>query len=228
MSDNVFDTFGDDDDIFAEDEEEQQPEGEGQNRTFIIAVAVLGGLLVCALISFGVWALVLNKPQQATPPVTEIVATVTVEAPAAEADTTEPATETPAPTDTPEPATETPAPTDTPEPTATPLLGPTATPTLTDEEADAAESMAAAPGDTEAEDAEPTATQAPRRTPTPTRTPRATSTPRPGTGETATGYGASSSGELSQTGLGEWLLVGGAVLLVAIVVLARRLRASKP
>ena len=215
MSDNVFDTFGDDDDIFAEDEEEQQPEGEGQNRTFIIAVAVLGGLLVCALISFGVWALVLNKPQQATPPVTEIVATVTVEAPAAEADTTEPATETPAPTDT-------------PEPTATPLLGPTATPTLTDEEADAAESMAAAPGDTEAEDAEPTATQAPRRTPTPTRTPRATSTPRPGTGETATGYGASSSGELSQTGLGEWLLVGGAVLLVAIVVLARRLRASKP
>jgi len=215
MSDNVFDAFGGDD-IFAEDEEEeeQQPEGEGQNRTFIIAVAVLGGLLVCALISFGVWALVLNKPQQAAPPLTEIVATVTVEAMAAEADAVEPATETPVPEDT-------------PESTPTPLLGPTATPAPTDDEADA-ESMAAAPGDTEAEEAEPTATQVPRRTPTPTRTPRATSTPRPETGEAATGYDSSSTGELSQTGLGEWLLVGGAVLLVAVMVLARRLRTSKP
>ena len=73
MSDDVFDAIGGDD-TFVEDEEEQQPEGEGRNRTFIVAVAVLGGLLVCALISFGVWALVLNKPQQAEPPLTEIVA----------------------------------------------------------------------------------------------------------------------------------------------------------
>ncbi|MCD6286436.1 MAG: hypothetical protein J7M39_11050, partial [Anaerolineae bacterium] len=148
MSNDTFDTFGGDD-IFAEEEEEQQqPEGEGQNRTFIVAVAVLGGLLVFALISFGVWALVLNKPQQAVPPLTEIVATVTVEAMAAEADTPEPATDTPVPESTP-----------------TPLLGPTATPAPTDEKPDA-ESMAAAPGDTEAEsaDTEPTATQVPRRT----------------------------------------------------------------
>ena len=208
MSDDVFDAIGDDD-TFEDDEEEQQPEGEGGNRTFIVAVAVLGGLLVCALISFGVWALVLNKPQQAVPQLTEIVATVTEEGVAEEADA-------------PEPATEMPAPTDTPEPPATPLLGPTATPTPTDEEADA-ESMAAAPGDTEAE---PTATQVPRRTPTPTRTPRPTSTPRPETVEAATDNDSSASSELSQTGLGEWLLVGGAVLLVAVMVLARRLRAT--
>jgi len=212
MSNDTFDAFGGDD-IFAEEEEEQQqPEGEGQNRTFIVAVAVLGGLLLVALIAFGVWALVLNKPQQAVPPLTEIVATVTVEAMAAEADT-------------PEPATETPVPEDTPESTPTPLLGPTATPAPTDDEADA-ESMAAAPGDTEAEEAEPTATQVPRRTPTPTRTPRATSTPRPETGEAATGYDSSSTGELSQTGLGEWLLVGGAIMLVAVMILARRLRST--
>lgn len=209
MSDDVFDAFGDDD-IFAEDDE-QQPEGEGQNRTFIIAVAVLGGLLVCALISFGVWALVLNKPRSATPPPTEIVATVTVEAMAAETELSEPATETPAPTDT-------------PEPTATPLLGPTATATPADEDEDAAdESMAAAPEDAEAE---PTATQAPRRTATPTRTPRPTATPRSETGEAATDYGSTSTGELSQTGLGEWLMVGGAVLLVAVMVMARRLRTT--
>ena len=210
MSNDTFDTFGGDD-IFAEEEEEQQqPEGEGQNRTFIVAVAVLGGLLVFALISFGVWALVLNKPQQAVPPLTEIVATVTVEAMAAEADTPEPATDTPVPESTP-----------------TPLLGPTATPAPTDEKADA-ESMAAAPADTEAEsaDAEPTATQVPRRTPTPTKTPRSTSTPLPETGEAATDYGSSSSSQLSQTGLGEWLLVGGAILLVAVMVLARRLRST--
>ncbi len=213
MSNDTFDAFGGDD-IFADEEEEQQPEGDGQNRTFIVAVAVLGGLLVVALIAFGVWALVLNKPQQAVPPLAEIVATVTVEATAAKADT-------------PEVATEKPAPMDTPEPTPTPLLGPTATPTPADEDADA-ESMAAAPGDTEAEDAdaEPTATQVPRRTPTPTRTPRATPTPRPEAGEAATDYDSSPSGELSQTGLGEWLLIGGAVLLVAVMVLARRLRST--
>lgn len=203
MSDDVFDAIGGDD-TFVEDEEEQQPEGEGRNRTFIVAVAVMGGLLVCALISFGVWALVLNKPQQAEPPLTEIVATVTEETVVAEADA------------------EMPASTDTPEPTATPLLGPTATPTPTDEEADA-EALAAAPEDTEAE---PTATPVPRRTPTPTRTPRPTSTPRPEAVEAATDNGGSAASELSQTGLGEWLLVGGAVLLVAVMVLARRLRAT--
>lgn len=211
MSDDVFEAFGDDD-IFAEEEEPEQPEGEGQNRTFIIAVAVLGGLLVCALISFGVWALVLNRPRQVAPPPTEVVATATPEAVVEE-------------TDTPVP-TEMPSATDTPEPTATPLLGPTATPTAeADEEGEDGESMAQTPGDEDEEEAEPTATTAPRRTPTPTRTPRPTSTPRVEAENGGTGFGGT-NGELSQTGLGEWLLVGAAVLFVGVMFVARRLRTA--
>jgi hypothetical protein len=200
MSDDVFEAFGDDD-IFAEDEEElKEAEGEGSNRVFIIAVAVLGGLLVCALISFGVWALVINPRQQAQQQVSEAVPTAT-------------ATLEPTATEEVIVWTDTPEPTETPKPTATPLLGPTHT--ATPEEGGA---MAAA-----GEDAEPTATSAPRRTATPTRTPRPTATPIGGSGETS--YGAS-SGELSQTGLGEWLMVGGAVMLLAVVILARRLRSA--
>ncbi len=122
MSDDVFGTLGDDDIL---EEEEQKPKtaaGDGQNRTFIIAVAVLGGLLVCALLSFGVWALVLNRPQEAD---TRIGEALEAEAPAVAVDvkaTLEPLE----PTATFEP-TETPLPTDTPEPSPTPLLGPTAT-----------------------------------------------------------------------------------------------------
>lgn len=93
MSDDVFEAFGDDD-IFAEDEDLEQPEGEGQNRTFIIAVAVLGGLLLCALAAFGVWAFVLNGPREAAPAPTEVVVTPTVEVEEVVAET-----ETPAPTD---------------------------------------------------------------------------------------------------------------------------------
>ena len=203
MSDDVFEAFGDDD-IFSEDEEElKNAEGEGQNRTFIIAVAVLGGLLVCALISFGVWALVLNRPQEAQSRVGDIVASPTVEAVVE-------ATATPKPPA----ATDTPMPTDTPEPT--PLLGPTATPTA-DEEADPDTSaVAEAP-----EEVTPTATQAPRRRPTPTRTPRPTATTRASNPDTSLG---ASSGQLSETGLGEWILIGAAVILVAVIVTARRLR----
>ena len=66
MSDDLFESFGDEDLFADEDEEElsEEAEGEGQNRTFIIAVAVLGGLLICALAAFGVWAFVIN-PRQA-------------------------------------------------------------------------------------------------------------------------------------------------------------------
>jgi hypothetical protein len=210
MSDDVFETFGDDD-IFADEEETEEPEGEGQNRTFIIAVAVLGGLLVCALVAFGVWALFLNKPRQAAPPLTEVVATVTQEAVVEE-------------TDTPVP-TETPSPTDTPEPTATPLLGPTATATLEAGEEEGAMAQAPGEGGEGQEDVEPTATTAPRRTATPEPTARATSTPQSEVSNGGTGF-SQSTGELSQTGLGEWLLIGGAVLLVAVMFIARRLRAT--
>lgn len=205
MSDDVFEAFGGDD-IFEEDDELQEPEGGDQNRTFIIAVAVLGGLLVCALISFGVWALVLNRPQEVVPEPTEAAATATLEL-----------------TATVELATDTPAPTDTPEPTATPLLGPTATPDETGAMGqEAGEEMGEETGDATGEEAgeeTPAETVVARRSPTPTATPRSTPTPRV-SGGTSSGV----SGELSQTGLGEWMLVGGAVFLVAIMVLARRLR----
>lgn len=210
MSDDVFEAFGDDD-IFAEEDEQEQPEGEGQNRTFIIAVAVLGGLLVCSLIAFGVWALFLNRPRPAVPEPTEVVATATTEVVIEE-------------TDTPEP-TATEAATETPEPTPTPLLGPTATPTPEGGEEDG-ESMAETPGGGEGdEEAESTATTAPRRTATPTRTPRPTSTPRVEASNGAAGNGGSRD-ELSQTGLGEWLLIGAAALFVGIIVVTRRLRTA--
>ncbi len=213
MSDDVFEAFGDDD-IFTEDEEpQQQSEGGGQDRTFIIAVAILAGLLVLSLISFGVWALVLNRPQEAAPPPTEVVASPTVEVIVAED------------TPTPEP-TETPAPTETPEPTPTPLLGPTATPNGEEGEADPDTVTAVGAtegegenGDENEDEAEPT--QVVRRTPTPMPTPQATPTPR---GSDAGTDLSASSGQLSQTGLSEWLLIGLAMLLVAVMVAARRLR----
>lgn len=216
MSDDVFETLGDDDN-FAEDEQQSKTSaGDSQNRTFIIAVAVLGGLLVCALISFGVWALVLNRPQEAKSRIGEGTEASLVEV-------VEDATAMPeplAPTETPVP-TDTPAPTDTPEPSPTPLLGPTATPVPEEEEA-------VEEGDTEtssaiaAADVTPTATQVPRRTPTPTRTPAATATPR--TSDSQASLGTTSSDQLSETGLGEWLLIGAAVVLVAVMMTARKLR----
>ena len=210
MSDDIFEAFGDEDTYQEEEAEAQVDQVQGQNRVFIIAVAVLGGLLVCALISFGVWALVLNRPQQAAPPPTEVAASPTAEM-VVEATSTPAAPE----------ATNTPQPTDTPEPTSTPVLGPTATPTAEGGGDDPLAVGGAATATEPAEEATPTATQEPRRTPTPTRTPRATATPR------VTGAGTSlggNSGQLSQTGLGEWLLIGAAVLLVGVMITARRLR----
>ncbi len=64
----------------------------------------------------------------------------------------------------------------------------------------------------------PTATPQPRRT----ATPRPTPTTRPD--EPADGNGVDGDTELSQTGLGEWLLAGTAVLLFGVALLARRLR----
>jgi cytoskeletal protein RodZ len=198
MSDDLFEGFGDDD-LFEEEEETTQ-EAEGQNRTFIIAVAALGGLLLCSLIAFGVWAFVLNRPQPAdvapteTPIPTEDVSaelTATAESVA---------------------ATKEAEPTETPEPTATPVVGPTATPT------EEAEGEGEAAGE-----AEPTATQPPRRTPTPTQMPSPTPTPLEGS-DAGTGFGAAD--QLADTGLGEWLMVGAAVVLIAVMVLARKMRGA--
>ncbi len=210
MSDDLFETLGANSAVFEEEEEQPQDTGEKQNKTFLIAVGIMGGLLVLALIAFGVWALVINPRMkraaqeaalggiQETPIVTE----TTVAPP--------PTEETPEPTEV--PPTPTVAPTNTPKPTATPtptpVIGPTATP--------GGEGAEAASGELT-----PTPTPRERRTatptPVPTRTPASAATPRP------TG-GAGTTGKTPETGFGEVVLVAIALLLVGVAFTARRLR----
>lgn len=204
MSDDLFDTFGGD---FEEEEEvEQVVAADGSNRTFIIAVAVLGGLLVCSLIAFGVWAFILNRPQPADEAPTDVPAaaaeleaeaTATAEWLAAVA-LTETAEVPPTPTNEPEPTA-----------TATPVVAPTATPT--------AEGMA---------EGEPTATLPPRRTPTPTPLTLGANTEDSDTANPGSTSYSVSTGELAQTGMGEWLMVGAAAMLIAVMVAARKMRSA--
>jgi hypothetical protein len=164
-----FDLYADEELYEDEEEEEEVAEGEGPNRTFIILVAALGGLLAVTVCIFVIWALVLN-PKMAEDRVAQnqaiaatneallatagmLTGTVTIEGAAPDTDV----------------ATDTPVPTDVPGPTDTATPRP-ATPGL--------------PTPTPAEVAE-------ANTPTPTATPRATPTPRPGkTGVPETGIGA--------------------------------------
>jgi cytoskeletal protein RodZ len=206
MSDDLFDTLGAEA-VFEEEEEQPEPDaGEKQNKTFLIAVAIMGGLLVCALIAFGVWALVINPQmkraaQQASEGVTieaptaetELVATPTVEEAQPAEEKTVPPTNTPKPT---------------PTPTPTPVIGPTATP-------ESGEAAAGAGGD-----ATPTPTPRVRRTdtPTPTTAAPAGTTPRPTAGTSGT------TERTPDTGFGEIALVAAAVLLVGVFFTARRLR----
>jgi hypothetical protein len=212
MSDNLFDTFGEES-YFPEEEEgaTEVAEGEGQNRTFLIAVAVLGGLLVCAIGAFMVWALVINPRMQAQQQAAAGLPTPTEEATQiAGVEETPGVGETQPAAGAPSAATNTPK----PEVTPTPVVGPTRTPTPTAEGGESGGTVAEAPTAT------PTPTTAPRRTPTPipTNTPRPTPTPR------STRPSASGSEQPPNTGLGEVALVGGAVLLVGVFFLARRLR----
>jgi len=233
MSDDIYDAFGDDLYMEPEEEEELQEEEEqgtdGQNRTFIIAVAVLGGLLVCAIVAFVVWAAVLNPRAQTQvvpggdmeTPVEDVteVAMATEEDGTPVSEGTEVAEETPEPMETVEP-TDTPEPTSSPTPTPTPVIGPTNTPEPTSE-AEATEEggegeLAQAPPGT------PTPTRPPRRTETPTPQPTATRTPRPtATPRSKTGTSAAST---PNTGLGEVLLILTGLVLVGVLFLARRLR----
>ena len=204
MSDDLFESFSSDD-LF-EEEVENQPEGEGQNKTFIIAVAALGGLLVISLILFGVWAFVINPRMQANLQPTEAVVVVE-ETPIEDTSTSEAdAGETLSVVEE--------SPTDTPEPTPTPVVGPTRTPTPEAAAGDEGE------GGEGGETAKPTPTSEPRRTPTPSPTRRLVATPKP----TERAPAGSSSESLSQTGLGEYLLIVGAIALIGVAFFARRLR----
>lgn len=114
--------------FFPPDEEEEDIQSEeGSNRTFIVLVAAMGGLLAVAVCVLVGWAVIyprisasLNAENQAT----FATGTAAAEIPKEEATSTptevaRPATETPPPTWTPQPAATT-RPTATPEPTATP------------------------------------------------------------------------------------------------------------
>lgn len=201
MSDDLFsDTFGGDN-LF-EDEEEQQEKaaGEGQNRTFLIAVAVLGGLLACALIAFGVWVLVINPnmQQRAAEQLGGGGVAMVTETPATDAVVESTATPEPTATATPKP---------TAVPTATPVVGPTATP----------KDDTATGGDT------PTPTPVRERrteTPTPAGGPAATPT------KSTTAGSGSTSDSLPDSGLGEIALVAGALLMGVAFLAARKLRSA--
>ncbi len=182
------------------DEEEEAVAEEGANRTFIILVSALGGLLAVGICAFVVWAFFIapgmrngvELQNEAT------FATNTARAALAEAGTLTPetppeTTEPPAPSDTPAP-TETEPPTQAPEtPEATPGEG-------TEEPASTAAAVA---------EATPSHTATPQATPRPTATRRPTATPKSG------------NDELPGTGLGT---VGTGALAVGLLLLLAAVR----
>jgi hypothetical protein len=200
----------------AEGSEEQPKSGEGSNRTFIIAVAILAGLLFCVVAVYVIMQLIVKPAMQANQVGQQAALEMTATSQAievammngtatAEALPTEPPTEEPTATLPP------------PTPTATPVLGPTNTPTPSPTVAAQETPAKTAPG-VVAQAGTPTTS--PRRTPTPTATPR--NTPKPGATPKPTGN--ASGQQPPQTGLGEVLLVVAAGLLLGIIFLARRLR----
>ncbi len=184
------------------------PLEQGENRTFVIAAAALGGLIVLSLICLGVYALVLQPRQRqaAIERPTEIMLTNTAVAVGlTEAAAEQIATFTPLPSNTPQPSA-TPRPTNTASPTPTPVIVlPTNTPTST-------------PFTTLATVGPETATAAAQQTATalalgggaatPTRTPTPTALPTTGFGD-----------EVGLPGL-----AGLAAVFLAVIILSRRLR----
>ncbi len=119
-------------------EEEAEEAGERQNRTFIILVGVMGGLLLIGIIAFCVWLLTVGRgvmfggraavAPTAPPEEMVIAGAETATAEAALAQVSPEPTATPAPSPTPVPPTPTPPPTIVaPRVTPTPRATPTAT-----------------------------------------------------------------------------------------------------
>jgi len=118
-------------------EAEAEEAGERQNRTFIILVAVMGGLLLIGILAFCVWMFVVGRgvltggqaaiPPTATPEEAVIAAAETATAEAALAQASPEPTATPTPSPTPIPPSPTPRPTIA-APQATPTPRVTATP----------------------------------------------------------------------------------------------------
>ncbi len=132
-------------------EAEAEEAGERQNRTFIILVAVMGGLLLIGILAFCIWMFTIGRgvltggqaaiPPTAPPEEAVIAAAETATAEAALAQVSPEPTVTPPPSPTPVPPSPTPPPTiaaqpatPTPRATATPTpggAGPTPVPTYT-------------------------------------------------------------------------------------------------
>jgi len=159
------------------DEEEEAVAEEGANRTFIILVAALGGLLALGICAFVIWALVGNRWMQERIQAQNHDIEVTNTAVAIAAADTATAAVLPTATDTPGAT----VPTDTPRPTSTkPSTAVPVTP--------AAESGTA----TE----EPAATLNPTPTRRPTATPRSSGEKVPSTGVGVLGAGVLALGLL--------------------------------
>lgn len=187
-----------------------EPLEQGENRTFVVAAAALGALIILSLICLGVYALVLQPRQRqaAIERPTEIMLTNTAVAVGlTEAALEQIATFTPLPTNTPQPSA-TSRPTNTSSPTPTPVIVlPTDTPTRTP-----------TPFTTLATVGPETATAAAQQTATalalgggaatPTRTPTPTALPTTGFGD-----------EVGLPGL-----AGLAAVFLAVIILSRRLR----
>ena len=185
-----------------------EPLEQGENRTFVVAAAALGALIILSLICLGVYALVLQPRQRqaALERPTEIMLTNTAVAVGlTEAAAEQIATFTPLPSNTPQPSA-TPRPTNTNTASPTPVIVlPTDTPTRTP-----------TPFTTLATVGPETATAAAQQTATalaiaggaatPTRTPTALPT---------TGFG-------DEAGLPG--LAGLAAVFLVVIILSRRLR----
>lgn len=187
-----------DDFEFTEDLEEESARGdERQNRTFIILVAVMGGLLLVGIVAFCAWAILFSQRMLGGggETIAEVAATQTVDAAMAFRGLT--ATAEAVQTETVEPPTATPQP---PAPTPTPTVaaaGPTrAAPTAT------SPSMTGGGAVLAASPTAPSGTGA---------QPAATATAHP-------------PRELSETGLGTSTVIILAAVFLFILIMARRLR----
>lgn len=197
MADDLRDTFGDDVFMDAEEEAPEEEGGEKKNRTFLIGVAVLGGLLLLAIAAFVVWAMVLNPRQTAQQAAENDRIMATNEAVLIAMQQTQ---------------TVEAQPTSTPTATATPKVEPTATPTPVIR----ATKTPTPPSETGAVGGESAGTP----TPGGTATPRTAGTTRP----TATPSATSGPSATPDTGLGEVLLIVASGLLAALLIFARKLR----
>lgn len=219
-----------------ESTEPEQPEaGEGNNRTFLIAAIVLGGIVLLSLVCMAVYALVILPGQKANAKMTEdAMAVVYTQTAVVDQQTQEAAlfTATLAPTET-----ATLAPTETPVvvfATSTPTVASTSDPATATVQAlqtqlAVSQSTATAQGGATATLGTPVTKSALRPVSTTTGTPgtpgAAALVGTPGTPGTP---GAAATNQLAKTGFADEVGLPGlfilSIILIAVILMARRLR----